>query len=172
MHLLRSPILIAGEAGERGRHQTTKPNSKLVLVFQDQEKKKVNKQQKLPTYCDIIVMAHSMGVISFLITSSVRSSGQWATKLLIANNKTVWIKLPLKQTNIRHKQDTNSENSERATIKNVYSETVWSVHKIGCQNQDILMQIWHILLICKERGEVTGVPSTILGITFCFTAQV
>lgn len=38
----------------------------------------------LPTYCDIIVMAHSIGVINFLITSSVRSSGQCATKLLIA----------------------------------------------------------------------------------------
>lgn len=31
-------------------------------------------------------MAHSIGVINFLITSSVSSSGQWATKLLIANN--------------------------------------------------------------------------------------
>lgn len=76
MHLLRSPILITGGAGGRGRHQTTKPSSKLVLVFQVQEKTKVDKEQKLPTYCDIIVMAHSMGVISFLITSSVSSSGQ------------------------------------------------------------------------------------------------
>lgn len=76
VHLLKSPILITSGIGGRGRHQTTKPNSKLVLLFQDQEKTKVNKEQNLPTYCDIIVMAHSMGVISFLITSSVRSSGQ------------------------------------------------------------------------------------------------
>lgn len=76
MHFLKSPIVITGGAGAKGRHQTTKPNSKLVVLFQDQEKAKVNKEQKLPTYCDIIVMAHSIGVISFLITSSVRSSGQ------------------------------------------------------------------------------------------------
>lgn len=36
------------------------------------------------THWDIIVIAHSMGVISLRITSSVRSSGQWATKLRMA----------------------------------------------------------------------------------------
>lgn len=39
---------------------------------------------KLFTYCDIMVMAHSIGVINFLIASSVSSSGQCATKLLMA----------------------------------------------------------------------------------------
>jgi len=34
-----------------------------------------------------MVMAHSMGVISLRITSSVSSSGQWATKLRMASEE-------------------------------------------------------------------------------------
>ena len=44
-------------------------------------------QLKKYTHWDIMVMAHSMGVISLRITSSVRSSGQWATKLRMATEE-------------------------------------------------------------------------------------
>lgn len=47
-----------------------------------------------------MVMAHSMGVISLRITSSVSSSGQWATKLRMATKKGTVVLVRIVSANI------------------------------------------------------------------------
>lgn len=81
------------------------------------------------TYWHIMVIAHSIGVMSLRITSSVRSSGQWATKLRMAieerHKKCSYKVLKTSKTTLRYWYNQSQQNESMLLINPVAVKTMF-----------------------------------------------